>query len=241
MNTFAHRDRAQASAVASLESKLHSEVLAASTDSVILAAPSESGLLSDRLLQTMPLDQFVEPSSPPRARMDAFTVVWGVNVEERWINEEVGYGIYALTDIPPSTDVTTYDGPRVNPDTGEVLFEHPHSLSVEQSFPTQWKRSGKWGPYERSHCVLVKRLVRSNTCIDGSFASQPFVFGEPYHGGIGFGPLLNAGTGSGADASHNVILEWRRDYSLAEDIHGVLDQVHTRKLCHSTSVRVQLT
>ena len=246
MRTFEHRDRAHSnSALAGLDSTFDSDVQATfystSTGSNMVAPLSESVLVSDQMIRQMPPNQFEEPVSPPPARMDAFTVVWGVNVEARWIDEEVGYGIYALTDIPPHTDVTTYDGPRMNPATGKVCFEHPHSLSVEQSFPTQWKRSGKWGLYERSHCVLVKRLARCNTCIDGSFSSQPFLFAEPFHGGIGFGALLNGGTGSGADATHNVILDWRRDYSLPEDRDGVLDQVHTLKCCHSASVRVQLT
>jgi len=182
-------------------------------------------LPSDVLLREMPSNQFQEGSHSPSHDGASFDVVWGVHVTARFINNEIGFGCFALTDLPPEIKVTNYDGPRCNPDTGKVLFECPHTLSVEQSFPTRWRRSGKWGPYERSHCILVKRLATSNTCIDGSFSAQPFLFSEPYHGGIGFGALLNSGTSSGTDPSSNVVLIWRRDPNLPEDPNGVLDQV----------------
>jgi hypothetical protein len=92
------------------------------------------------------------------------------------------------------------------------LHECPRSLKVEQLFQAPhevgWKRSGKWGPYERGHCLVNERRLSETTCIDGTFSSQPFLHSLPFHGGIGFGSGLN----SGANYSHNnVCLKWRWD------------------------------
>ncbi len=111
--------------------------------------------------------------------------------------------------------LTSYDGPQVDSRTGTILHECQRSLQVEQSFQNPhdvgWKRSGKWGLYERGHCVLSERQTSQNTCIDGTFSSQPFLHSLPFHGGIGFGACLNSGANS---TFNNVELKWRWDPNL---------------------------
>jgi hypothetical protein len=108
--------------------------------------------------------------------------------------------------------LTSYDGPRVDCRTGTVLHECPRSLEVEKFFQAPhdgcWKRSGKWGLYEKGHCVLNARQASQDVCIDGTFSSQPFLHYIPFHGGIGFGSCLNSGANSGVN---NVELRWTWD------------------------------
>jgi hypothetical protein len=118
----------------------------------------------------------------------------GIDVEQRWISEEMGYGIFALRKLPADTLVTTYDGPRVDSHTGEVLFECPltHQIELNYAYQNKFKRSKKWGNYEREHCVLLEHS--NDVCIDGTFSSQPFLFEEGFHGRTGFGASFNSGS-----------------------------------------------
>ena len=218
------------------------------------AAQSLKPKPSEVLLQSMPSDQFVEPSSPkareslqsmsghrshelfgedeldpPEFDQPALaSAVWDVDVTEKFISEEIGYGIFAKRICPGEFFLTTYDGPRVDSATGRVLFECPHSLSVEKSFQephhVSWKRGEKWGPYERGHCLLMNRQSSQQSCIDGTFSSQPFLYEEPFHGGIGFGACLNSGRNPQVN---NVELRWKPNSNLAglDGIHPSLRQV----------------
>jgi hypothetical protein len=64
-----------------------------------------------------------------------FRIEWGVNVEARWLNEEIGYGVFAITDLPASQFVTSYDGHRCDATSGKILKYCNRSLMVEREFP----------------------------------------------------------------------------------------------------------
>jgi hypothetical protein len=197
MKTFLHR-----AAVASSPSILD-ESLSLSTGSVRLE-PSANAYIGE-------------------AEADDVYLQMGIDVEERWISEEIGYGIFALKEIPPNTDVTTYDGPRVDCHTGEVLFECPWTHQIEQNYTAQKKfnRSKKWGDYEREHCVLLEHS--GDVCIDGTFSSQPFLFAEGFHGRTGFGASFNSGS------SHFVNLKkcYKRSSRFPHDPAGITHLVRS--------------
>lgn len=153
----------------------------------------------------------------------------GIDVEARWISEEMGYGIFCINSLPGgsldvngkynSTPVTTYSGHMVHSKTGEVLIECPKTQLSEKKYKKKWTRSRKWGPYEREHSVLLQH--DSNVSIDGTYSSQPFLFTEAFHGGVGFAASCNAG----ASGACNMKKLQRRNPELPYDPNGVLDQV----------------
>jgi hypothetical protein len=76
------------------------------------------------------LDEQLPTDSTDGALINDVYLQMGIDVEARWISEEVGYGIFALKEVPSGVLVTTYDGPRVNCRTGEILFECPFKKSI---------------------------------------------------------------------------------------------------------------
>jgi hypothetical protein len=145
----------------------------------------------------------------------------GIDVQSIYISDDMGYGIFMMRDIPVDTLVTTYDGPRVDSRTGEVIFECPftHSIETKYTANNQFTRSRKWGDYEREHCVLLEHS--NDVCIDGTFSSQPFLFHEGFHGGTGFGASFNSGRGEFV----NMKKCYKRSSRLPRDPNGQRDQV----------------
>ena len=156
--------------------------------------------------------------------MEDVFLSWGIDVEHRWISEDVGYGIFALREFPSDILVTSYDGTLVDCRTGEVLFECPLTESIEKKYTAskqhKWTRSRKWGHYEREHCVLLQHS--STVCIDGTFSSQPFLFTEAFHGGTGFGASFN----SGALGFCNMKKVYKRSSRFRQDPRSQLNEVH---------------
>jgi hypothetical protein len=155
------------------------------------------------------------------AEADDVYLQMGIDVEARWISEDIGYGIFTLRELPSDTLVTTYDGPRVDCRTGEVLFECPWTHSIEKKYTAEKKfnRSKKWGHYEREHCVLLEHS--NDVCIDGTFSSQPFLFKEGFHGSTGFGASFN----SGSSQFVNLKKFYKRSSSFPYDPAGITHQV----------------
>jgi hypothetical protein len=187
------------------------------------------------ILRNLPADHFLGGSPPrldlhpPNAEETPFQIIWGVNVEARWIDTYIGNGTFAVTDLPPNIYVTDYDGHRCDPQSGVILRTCARTLKVERDFPQHY-RQGSWGSFQKSHCVLVER--KGSVCIDGTFSAQPFLFQEPFHGSIGFGSLLNAGANSEVC---NVSLEWVIDPSLPYDIYGVLNKASNAAVTTTTA------
>jgi hypothetical protein len=147
--------------------------------------------------------------------VEPFMTIWNVTLEARWINEDIGYGMFALTDTPDATYITSYEGHRRDPTTGQILMECPHTLEVEQSFRNHYSRSDEWGQFQKSHCVLVERISSSNVCIDGVLAACLFLFSEPFHASLGFGSVFNAGANSMVS---NITCVWRDDPMYPGDV-----------------------
>ena len=151
-------------------------------------------------------------------------IVWlqlGIDVEERYISDDMGYGMFMLREIPNDCYVTTYDGPRVDCRTGEVILECPFTYAIESKYIAEKKfiRSRKWGDYEREHCVLLEHS--NDVCIDGTFSSQPFLFSEGFHGGTGFGANFNSGRGEFVNMKKFYIRSSRFPYDPSGQLHLV--------------------
>jgi hypothetical protein len=167
------------------------------------------------------LDEQLPTDSTDGALINDVYLQMGIDVEARWISNDMGYGIFSLKEIPADVNVTTYDGPRVNCHTGEILFECPFTHGIETKYTTckQFTRSRKWGDYENEHCVLLEHS--NDVRIDGTFSSQPFLFTEGFHGGTGFGASFNSGKGIFV----NIKKLYKRSSRFAHDSNGQLDQV----------------
>ena len=214
MNTFHHRQiQAKGGAAAVMQPDFFGET--APFDADIFTTFAQQG--SERL----------ESNTSP-VQHDVFLVL-GIDTEARWISEEIGYGIFTLRVIPRETMVTRYDGPRVDCQTGQVLFECPITESIEKIYASskkhKWVRSRKWGNYEREHCVLLEHS--STVCICGTFSSQPFLFSEAFHGGAGYASSFNSGT----SFTSNMKKVYRRCSRFPRDKDGQLDQVRTSTQC----------
>ena len=185
------------------------------------ASPSQQQQRQELPLYTTNFNDQLPSRSTDGANIDDVYLQMGIDVEERWISNEMGYGIFCLKEIPADVDVTTYDGPRVNCHTGEILFECPFTHGIEKKYTAskQFTRSRKWGDYEREHCVLLEHS--NDVCIDGTFSSQPFLFTEGFHGGTGFGANFNSGKGIFV----NIKKLYKRSSRFAYDPNGQLDQV----------------
>ena len=157
------------------------------------------------------------------AEADDVYLQYGIDVEARWISTEVGYGMFTMRRIIGPVDVTTYDGPRVDCRTGEVLFECPWTHEIEKKYTAEKKfnRSKKWGDYEREHCVLLEHS--NDVCIDGTFSSQPFLFKEGFHGRTGFAASFN----SGCSQFVNMKKCYKRSSRFPYDPNGVRDRVRS--------------
>ena len=157
------------------------------------------------------------------AKADDIYLQYGIDVEARWISADVGYGMFAMRRIIGPVDVTTYDGPRVDCRTGEVLFECPWTHEIEKKYTAEKKfnRSKKWGDYEREHCVLLEHS--NDVCIDGTFSSQPFLFKEGFHGRTGFAASFN----SGCSQFVNMKKCYKRSSRFPYDPNGVRDRVRS--------------
>jgi hypothetical protein len=184
-------------------------------------SPSQQQQRQELPLYTTNFNDQLPSRSTDGANIDDVYLQMGIDVEERWISNEMGYGIFCLKEIPADVDVTTYDGPRVNCHTGEILFECPFTHGIEKKYTAskQFTRSRKWGDYEREHCVLLEHS--NDVCIDGTFSSQPFLFTEGFHGGTGFGANFNSGKGIFV----NIKKLYKRSSRFAYDPNGQLDQV----------------